>query len=91
MVNYSDPALPRIPKFSSYFYRQLIRDHGFEPEYPGIGGVSTALVSNENEILYGEFPQNFTWLTATAAYQIEGGWNEDGMLSYTKFWLLKKT
>ena len=78
MVNYSDPSLPRVPKYSSYFYQQLIKDNGFEPGYPGVGGVSTTLVSKESEFLYGKFPKNFKWFTATAAYQIEGGWNDDG-------------
>jgi len=36
------------------------------------------LVSKESEFFYGKFPKNFKWFTATAAYQIEGGWNNDG-------------
>ncbi len=29
-------------------------------------------------LLYGTFPEDFVWATATAAYQIEGAWNADG-------------
>uniref|UniRef100_A0A8C6IRA3 Uncharacterized protein n=1 Tax=Melopsittacus undulatus TaxID=13146 RepID=A0A8C6IRA3_MELUD len=32
----------------------------------------------EDEFLYGEFPKNFWWSVATSAYQVEGGWREDG-------------
>jgi len=32
----------------------------------------------EEELLYDHFPADFKWGAATAAYQIEGGWDEDG-------------
>ncbi|XP_070575297.1 cytosolic beta-glucosidase-like isoform X2 [Ptychodera flava] len=35
-------------------------------------------VPTRDRILYDQFPQNFSWGVATAAYQIEGAWNEDG-------------
>jgi hypothetical protein len=32
----------------------------------------------DGELARKDFGNNFVWGTATAAYQIEGGWNEDG-------------
>jgi len=32
----------------------------------------------EEEFYYGMFPDDFSWSVATAAYQVEGAWNEDG-------------
>lgn len=78
MVNFTDHNLPRIPKLSSYFYKQLIIDNGFVPGYPGIGGLSTATPEQTNGILYERFPDDFMLITGTSAYQVEGGWNEDG-------------
>ena len=41
--------------------------------------TGTALSYNaEEDLLYDHFPPDFIWGAATAAYQIEGGWNEDG-------------
>ncbi|XP_077986137.1 cytosolic beta-glucosidase-like [Glandiceps talaboti] len=46
-----------------------------DPEYvyPGIFDDP-----ERDAFLYGTFPQDFIWSTATAAYQIEGGWDADG-------------
>ena len=33
---------------------------------------------SEEDLLYDHFPPDFLWGAATAAYQVEGGWDEDG-------------
>ncbi|KAL4223206.1 hypothetical protein ACF0H5_016678 [Mactra antiquata] len=72
-VNFSDPDRPRIPKLSAAWYRETIQRRGFplEPTHP------TQWRYNE-EFFYGHFPDDFIWAVATAAYQVEGAWNEDG-------------
>jgi Glycosyl hydrolase family 1 len=37
-----------------------------------------AVFGQGDEFLYGQFPAEFMWGAATAAYQVEGGWNDDG-------------
>jgi len=33
---------------------------------------------DRDKFYYGSFPKDFMWGTATASYQVEGAWNEDG-------------
>ncbi|XP_035707284.1 myrosinase 1 [Folsomia candida] len=41
-------------------------------------GLLAVVACQDDEFLYDTFPENFQWGFATASYQIEGGWNEDG-------------
>lgn len=34
---------------------------------------------DDDEFLHGTFPDGFMWGLATSAYQVEGGWNVDGI------------
>ena len=43
--------------------------------------MATSAANNRDEFYYGSFPKDFAWGTATAAYQVEGAWNEDGKVS----------
>lgn len=60
-------------------YMQLIADNGFEPGYNGLGGFPSGPVMYEDSMYYDQFPDDFAWSTATSAYQIEGGWDADGI------------
>ncbi|NWV26721.1 LPH hydrolase, partial [Origma solitaria] len=64
-VDFDNPNRPRTPKRSAVYYAEIIRNNGIP-------------LPKEDEFLYGEFPENFWWSVATAAYQIEGGWRADG-------------
>ncbi|NWR57682.1 LPH hydrolase, partial [Bucorvus abyssinicus] len=64
-VDFDNPSRPRTPKRSAVYYAEVIRNNGIP-------------LPKEDEFLYGEFPKNFWWSVATAAYQIEGGWRADG-------------
>lgn len=68
---------PGAPKASAGFYRNLVRMNGFETKSSVMGRTS-----DEDEFLYEQFPKDFLWGAATAAYQIEGGWNEGGLLLF---------
>jgi hypothetical protein len=55
-----------------------------------VSGQLTALLSvgvflinksncyQDDPLLYGQFPEGFSWSLATSSYQIEGGYREDG-------------
>ncbi|XP_056896347.1 lactase/phlorizin hydrolase-like [Takifugu flavidus] len=64
-VDFTNPNRPRTPKRSAHFYHKVMKDNGFP-------------LTNEEKILYGEFPKMFNWSTASSSYQIEGGWRAHG-------------
>ncbi|KAM3608026.1 uncharacterized protein V6R79_017957 [Siganus canaliculatus] len=64
-VDFTNALRPRIPKFSALYFCQVIKDNGFP-------------VTDDETLIYGHFPEGFIWSTATASYQIEGGWRADG-------------
>ncbi|XP_006880794.1 PREDICTED: lactase-phlorizin hydrolase [Elephantulus edwardii] len=64
-VDFNDMNRPRTPRSSASYYTELITNNGMP-------------LPKEDEFLYGQFPDGFVWSAASAAYQIEGAWREDG-------------
>ncbi|XP_041856893.1 lactase-phlorizin hydrolase-like [Melanotaenia boesemani] len=64
-VDFNNPNRPRTPRYSAHTYHQVIKDNGFP-------------TPDDEKMLYGNFPMDFIWSSATASYQVEGGWRADG-------------
>ncbi|XP_025092494.1 LOW QUALITY PROTEIN: lactase-phlorizin hydrolase-like [Pomacea canaliculata] len=73
-VDFERDDRPRYPRSSADFYSLLIRERGFTPAVLDF----RAYPADRDTFLYDHFPRNFSWGVATAAYQVEGAWNEDG-------------
>jgi len=43
-----------------------------------IGLFTQSISAQDEDFLYGNFPEDFQWGFATASYQVEGAWDEDG-------------
>ncbi|XP_064182876.1 lactase/phlorizin hydrolase [Anguilla rostrata] len=64
-VDFQHPMRPRTPKYSAHYYHRIMKDNGFP-------------LPEDEKPIYGFFRKDFFWSTATASYQVEGGWRADG-------------
>ncbi|KAM9804518.1 lactase/phlorizin hydrolase-like [Neosynchiropus ocellatus] len=64
-VDFSNPNRPRTPKYSAHVYHRIVKANGFP-------------MQEDERTQFGSFRKDFIWSTATASYQIEGGWRADG-------------
>ncbi|KAF7660856.1 hypothetical protein LDENG_00274200 [Lucifuga dentata] len=64
-MDFKNPNRPRTPKYSAHFYHKIMKDNGFP-------------MPDDEKLLHGHFCKDFIWSTATASYQVEGGWRADG-------------
>ncbi|CAK1544189.1 unnamed protein product [Leptosia nina] len=79
-VDYNVEGRTRTPRKSAYFYKELLRTRRLDSNYDPDTVIIT--VASTNRAVSGgnvrTFPKDFLFGAATAAYQIEGAWNEDG-------------
>lgn len=66
----------RIQKAAARYYLNLIQHSGNDFDYPRY--FVPEVIREKDNFLNAKFPPDFVWGAATAAYQVEGGWNEDG-------------
>ncbi|KAK3084655.1 hypothetical protein FSP39_017015 [Pinctada imbricata] len=75
-VDYERGGRDRTPKQSYHFYKDLIKRNGYAPDWDTM--YIHQDLEDRDDFLTDIFPRDFAWGTATSAYQVEGGWNEDG-------------
>ncbi|XP_033747862.1 lactase-phlorizin hydrolase-like [Pecten maximus] len=76
-VNFERNERPRTVKDSAFFFADLVKNNGFPAGWDTSSYVK-ADVEDRDMFLHDSFPDGFAWGAATAAYQVEGAWNEDG-------------
>ena len=72
-VDMSSESRDRKVKDSGWFLADLIEVNGYEERKE-----NCFYKAERDDFAGGKFPDHFEWSLATASYQIEGGWNEDG-------------
>lgn len=56
-VDFENENRPRTARISAAYYTELITNNGMP-------------LSSEDEFVYGQFPEGFTWSASTAAFQV---------------------
>ena len=79
-VNFTDPERPVYRKESSSYYQELARRNNVESSDEAPKSLPDKCYYNaeRDEFTGGEFPADFKWSLATAAYQIEGSHEAEG-------------
>ena len=80
----ADPRCPVLKERISIQVTAMLNERAFLFATALVCANAFKLPNAEDGFLNGTFPGDFTWGFATAAYQIEGAWNEDGKCAAQK-------